>query len=295
MMRGTTVLFLSSLMVVMTMASAAEYEVVLEDFSSPKLSWSTFGDDHMGGPSHGDFRIGNGVGVYDGRVGFLPRIAGPGFIKLDGSSSFDDISTCRAIKLVARSTTPSYQGFRLSFGTEHDPVTQMPYIKGHKAHFYLDASVPSTGFQTVLIPFHDFSLDWDPRTGDAVVPCRDDVEFCPDLATLQDIKKLAILGEGAAGDVNLEMQTISAVECGQEPMNFMNFPKDVQFVEYEYTAEGRSFFGVPFFLMAAAAIVGALYWKQKKQQRTAPNFYQAVETIDTTPHEAGYSLELAET
>lgn len=276
-------------------------EVLLEDFSAPKLAWSTINDDMFGGKSTGTFRIegAEGVGIYEGHVHNLTRIQGPGFIKLDGGpSTMPDVSTCTGIQLVVRSTTPEYRGFRFSFGLEHDPAARVDFIRGHKAWFFvMDMDdLPEGEFQTVYISFSSFSKDWDPRTGDAIETCQEREEYCPDLETLQDLHKIAILGEGVAGPVHLELKSIKAVGCGGEVMGYIKNRNVVNtYASYEWTAsEGNpnsAFFAFSFVGMVVA---GVLYRKHQQKQHPQ-NYYQAVLVLDeeTTPQEAGYSLEMS--
>jgi len=214
-MRSVSFLRFAGLAAASTPASGDD--VAIESFSSPRLSWTTTNDPVMGGRSTSEFHVDDsaGVGVFDGRVEIVPSLQAPGFINLEASGRFPDVSACQALALVVNSTTSDYQGYRVSFGTKHDPASWMPWIRGFKTHMSLE---PAEGVQTVTLPFANFTLKWDPATGDALEACADNAELCPDAATLRDMEKLSIMGEGVAGRVHLEIESIAATGCsGAEP------------------------------------------------------------------------------
>jgi len=195
----------------------ASSDVLIESFSSPRLDWKTRNDPVMGGQSTASFTLQKDVGIFEGDVKIVPFLKAPGFIKLEGKpkgSSFPDVS---ALKFVARSTTSDYQGYRVSFGTQHNPATKMPFIGGFKAHFFLEPSTNTTtkdnSFQELVIPFDNFTVDWDPATGDALVSCQDNPKYCPDSKTLENMQVISFMGEGVEGHVHLELQSISATQC----------------------------------------------------------------------------------
>lgn len=66
---------------------------------------------------------------------------------------------------------------------------------------------------TIDVPFDDFTVRWDDATGDPIVTCEQDEKYCPDLETLQDMKAIQIWGEGVAGKVHLEIESIAASGC----------------------------------------------------------------------------------
>ena len=65
----------------------------------------------------------------------------------------------------------------------------------------------------MVIPFDDFSAKWDPGTGDKLVSCSEDLQYCPDAKTLENMETLSIWGEGKAGSVHLRVKSIAAVGC----------------------------------------------------------------------------------
>ena len=75
-------------------------------------------DPVMGGQSTGTWKLDSaGFGVFDGQVVDVPSLKAPGFIKAAADGSFPDASAAASGNLVleVRSSTPDYQGFRVSF------------------------------------------------------------------------------------------------------------------------------------------------------------------------------------
>ena len=73
--------------------------------------------------------------------------------------------------------------------------------------------------QVVSVPFNHFSSDWSDYTGacDTKDPdgtqhycCNQKADVCPQPTNLAEITNLAIWGEGAEGDVHLEIEWIAA-------------------------------------------------------------------------------------
>jgi hypothetical protein len=184
--------------------------VVLEDFSSPTHTWTEMNDPVMGGKSSGTFLVEGGVGHFQGEVVDVPFLHAPGFIQSRTTDhvAFPDMIHCKALQFVVRSRA-DYQGYRVSFGNAHAPGGKM-FAYGYKANLELDGG---DDVQTVTIPFHQFTDFWDDATGDPIHTCQEDERFCPDEYTLQNVKRLAVWGEGVVGKVDLEIQKIQAVGC----------------------------------------------------------------------------------
>ena len=121
-----------------------------------------------------------------------------------------DVSSCNALQLVARSTV-SYGGYRVSFGDRLGPPLMLPRRRGYQASFEL----PAGDMTTVTIPFNQFTLWWDGATGEALKTCDENPEYCPDAASLRNMKMITIGGQGVPGPVHLEVESISAVGCSE--------------------------------------------------------------------------------
>merc|ERR1712230_127614 len=80
---------------------------------------------------------------------------------------------------------------------------------GHKANF----KAPKDKFETVQIPFTDFTDCWDDGTGEAIKTCADDAKYCPDEGTLSNMQTMSVWAEGKEGDVHLEIKSVVATGC----------------------------------------------------------------------------------
>jgi len=176
-------------------------------------------DPVMGGISSGTWSVNEEeqFGVMVGTVRDVPSLHAPGFIKAYADGIFNDASEALEGDLVLklRSSTSEYTGFRVTFaaGTltpEHACAGGgvVPFSKGcFKSKFVVE---PGTEFSEVRIPFNSFSDHWSPATGDQLTTCAEDASVCPTAKDLSGIKRIEVWGEGIAGDVNLEVKSISA-------------------------------------------------------------------------------------
>jgi len=193
----------------------ASQEIVLNDFTGDKnqRSWSQQNDPVMGGRSTGTFSVRNGMGVFNGTVAIVPSLKAPGFIKAtasEGSSAYSDVSACKGMGLYFKNSI-AYDGFRMSFGNARATKCGKFFAYGYKTNF---GPVPaSSELQTIVFPWGNFSDCWDDATGDPIHTCDSDPEFCPDKPALQDLKSMSIWAEGKEGDVHMEIQKVTAVEC----------------------------------------------------------------------------------
>jgi hypothetical protein len=73
--------------------------------------------------------------------------------------------------------------------------------------------------QVVSVPFNHFSYDWSDYTGACTTKdptgvqhycCDQKPEVCPQAANLAEITNIAVWGEGAQGDLHLEIAWIAA-------------------------------------------------------------------------------------
>lgn len=195
---------------------ADQTTILLEDFAEPKHKWRQMNDPVMGGRSTGTFSIANGVGLFEGTVVDVPKLKAPGFIKVASQDVtfkriYPDVSSCKALQLTIKSSV-FYDGYRVGFGLAHPPDGKF-FAWGYKA----DLKLPKTEeFVTIRIPWNDFSDEWDDATGDAITTCKQDPRYCPDQKTLQDMKTISLWAKGVAGEVRLEVRSISAVGCSPD-------------------------------------------------------------------------------
>merc|ERR1712070_447038 len=173
--------------------------------------WFAMNDPVMGGKSKATFAIENEAAVFDGAVAIVPSLQAPGFCTMEHSRiTFPDISDADALQVVARQTS-NYQGWRFTIGdAPRNPDSGAPFFV--KGQYKANAAIPvSDEFQTVTIPFTDFTYKWSDTTGEPTVKCVDDASVCPDAEHLKAPKQLAITAEGLEGSFHLEVKSITAV------------------------------------------------------------------------------------
>jgi len=174
----------------------------------------------MGGTSSGFFVVDftKKIGIFHGKVEPVPAINNaPGFIKVETikGEPWPDVSSCRGLELTLRSSTISYKGFRLSFGDKAEPGAT--HIYGFKSDLSIDPFLPedAEGFRTIQVPFDNFTVKWDPRTGNALEKCSSaNQEYCPDESSKKELSTIALWGEGVGGTVDLEIRSLTAYGCG---------------------------------------------------------------------------------
>eukprot|EP00586_Coscinodiscus_wailesii_P000275 CAMPEP_0172484482 /NCGR_PEP_ID=MMETSP1066-20121228/11975_1 /TAXON_ID=671091 /ORGANISM="Coscinodiscus wailesii, Strain CCMP2513" /LENGTH=496 /DNA_ID=CAMNT_0013249059 /DNA_START=97 /DNA_END=1587 /DNA_ORIENTATION=- len=186
--------------------------VIIESFGDePKHAWFGLNDPVMGGMSTGTATVTGGIGVFEGEVMDVPRLDAPGFIAMMTRGGwFPDVSSCTGLKMTLKSLV-DYGGYHVSFGNNH-PAGAMPYARGYKTKF----DAPVGAFGDVYLPFMSFSDYWSPYTGDQVVKCSEDNQYCPDESTLKNLMRFEIMAEGVAGKVSLEIKSIEATECSDD-------------------------------------------------------------------------------
>ena len=182
-------------------------EIILESFSDPVHSWNAMNDPVMGGESYSTVTIQDKLGIFEGEVVDVPFLHAPGFITMRGEGEYPDVSSCDSLRLTARSSEP-YSGYRISFGQKTVPGNHHAF--GFKADFN---PLVSSDMGDIDIPFKDFTVRWNDATGDPIVSCAEDENFCPDVSTLQNMKTISVWGEGVAGKVHLEIESIKAIGC----------------------------------------------------------------------------------
>ena len=99
------------------------------------------------------------------------------------------------------------------FGKARAPHGKM-FAFGYKANLEpVSLEATAEEWATIVIPFTNFTDFWDDATGDAIQTCHDNALYCPDGKALSNLKTIAVWGEGVAGKLSLEIQSLSAVGC----------------------------------------------------------------------------------
>ncbi|GMH55903.1 hypothetical protein TrRE_jg8414 [Triparma retinervis] len=165
-------------------------------------------DPVMGGQSNSDYKVVDDLLQWDGEVKIVPSLKAPGFANLVTSKSYMDkfpsAEGATHITLVMKTSTPDYQGFKVSVAAN----TINPQFKCHKADFFVtpDTPVDDAGYYHVQVPYTEFSNNWSSYTGEAIVKCVDDESVCPTEKDKKKIQQLGLWAEGAAGVFNVDLK-----------------------------------------------------------------------------------------
>lgn len=209
-------------------ASALAADIKLATFDGADdttASWKNQNDPVMGGASTSSFDV--TTGTFEGTCAIVGFLKAPGFAKIIGSRSFADITGLDNIVLKVKSSTPSYQGFKIAFAAPGIPKTSLYGGSSYKAGFKLTSS---TDWQLVSVPLTQFSYDWSGFTGDCDTKDPDQFgrkgpqhyccdksglepskpEVCVDAKFLNKINDLEVWAEGVEGDFNIQIESIGA-------------------------------------------------------------------------------------
>mmetsp|Transcript_21753 Transcript_21753/g.60595 ORF Transcript_21753/g.60595 Transcript_21753/m.60595 type:complete len:206 (-) Transcript_21753:490-1107(-) len=202
-----SVVFAIAATLVVTLSSA-NADILLQDFTSGPSGWEVKTDEVIpGGSSSGALFVASDRSYFDGTVQYQPFIYGPGFVKIVGTKSFPDISSCAAIEVTINSPV-GYNGYYIAFG-DVPPTPDMPIPVEWRA------AIPISGSDqnAYTIPLSEFSDNHDFITGDAIIPCADDPSVCPPLDVLSNIQFMEVWAQGVDGTFYTDLFTIKAVGC----------------------------------------------------------------------------------
>ncbi len=203
-----------------TTAYAADmaYLATFDGSSKTTFKWKDLNDPVMGGVSSSTWDIDTNKtksAIWNGEVRIVPSLNAPGFCNAETTNwfaKFNDVSQYSHLLIRAKTNTPGYLGFKVSFAAD----TLNPQFKSYKAPF----NVTSADYQTIAIPFSDFSNDWSAYTGrcDTKDPTgkqhkcctKANPEVCPTKKNLKDISQVGLWTEGVAGKFNLQILWIGA-------------------------------------------------------------------------------------
>lgn len=201
-------------------AARDDGKITIEDFSKPGHTWKAQNDPVMGGQSYSTVTVVNNTLDFVGACEIVPFLNAPGFIKAEAGSEFGvrkldmgadapwaDVSSCQGLEITGMADS-DYAGFRISFGTAKPPQGKF-FARGYKANYHPSVGTPSA----VQLPFTNFTDFWDDATGDAIKTCADSKDYCPDQATLQNMKTFSFWAEGVEGHVHLTITSVSGYGC----------------------------------------------------------------------------------
>jgi len=168
-------------------------------------------------------------------------------VAMNARGVFPDLRSCDGLKIVAKqqqqtnsgssSEQPKndyYDGFKIDIGYTKFEGSVFGY--GYRASLNmmglededvissnvnvarassLSSDIDNDGFQTVIIPFEDFTVDWDWNTGEVVTSCQEDEQYCIDEQTLKDMETFTITALGSTNGVaqELHIQSIAGTGC----------------------------------------------------------------------------------
>ena len=220
MYRTLTLLCLLPTALLVDISSSTSVTLVTFDGKIPHI-FRELNDPVMGGRSNGTWtESGNGYGTLDGYVNTVPKLHAPGFIEAwsDDGHFADASSTVGGdLVLTVRSSTPNYEGFRVSFAagalSPGFSCAAGGSIIGSRGCYKSRFTVPKTSngeWATVRIPFSNFTDKWSSYTGDPTKTCDEDSSCCVTASKLGKIQALGFWGEGKEGKVHLEVKSVVA-------------------------------------------------------------------------------------
>merc|ERR1712048_80618 len=195
-----------------TILAASAIDLTTFDDAS---NWKPLIDPVMGGQSTATVSVSDGVGILDGEVKIVPSLNAPGFITAQADLKVDASSAIGGdLVMKVKTTTPDYTGYKISFAASSlNPTlacaTGGSFALGRgcfKAPFTMPAG---DDFSEIRIPLNEFSDKWSSATGELTTLCKDDASVCPSAKKLKNVQRVAIWGEGAAGKVHIEVDSIS--------------------------------------------------------------------------------------
>merc|ERR1711957_470850 len=110
------------------------------------------------------------------------------------ANNYPSISSCKNLALTVKSNT-KYAGYRVSFGSQHANCGHF-FAWGHKAPF----TAPS----------------------DIIKSCAEFPEYCPSEDLKKNINSISIWAEGVEGEVDLLIKDISATDCTESELRFLD-------------------------------------------------------------------------
>jgi len=217
------------------LAPVSVADVTLATFDGAEQTTSTWvvkNDPVMGGGSSSNFTTtADSTAYFQGTCRIVTFLNAPGFAKVIGSKNYGDVTGTNAFALKVRSTTPEYKGFKLAWSATDVPTVGPQFGPKVDGSYKADFSITGTDWQVVEVPFTMFSYDWSQYTGtcnfkdpdtdygaglqhyccpeSGLTPSK--AEVCVDSKYLNVVKTLEIWAEGAEGDFNIEIESITAV------------------------------------------------------------------------------------
>jgi hypothetical protein len=201
----------------LVLAARAPAGVTLFEFTDSSKPWQVTDDPVMGGVSHSNFSVVDGVGIWAGEVKIVPYLKAPGtcqseadkFEKVD-CSDFDAIE----INLVSKGALKQFQASWTGPFVPTPPHSPRYRRSAYKAMF----NVSGTGeLETLVVPMTAFTSSYSDYTGDctdhgAICCSPQHPEVCPSPKTKSSITDVGIDAQGTVGKFELHIKSIRAVK-----------------------------------------------------------------------------------
>ena len=246
------VMRLPLLLLLLTAARGDRVPLVFHPDGMQASDWSFTADPVMGGRSDGSYRVDATGLTMEGTVRTVPSLNGPGFIKVQtkGWREFPDASACTHVGIVAKSLGRGYSGWRFGFGDSKAPGSSR-HARGHKTTF----ADPGADFTNVSMPFTSFSNYWNAATGDNIVECADDAQYCPKEEHLKNLGTISVWAEGVNGEVSLTIKEFFLDGCGGKARREEGETNVLGYTKSPRSDGHRHGSGVPILMSASMAVV----------------------------------------
>merc|ERR1719361_3313568 len=161
-----------------------------------------------------------------------PSLNAPGFITGQADMKVDASSAMGGdLVMKVRTTTPDYAGYKVSFAASTINPTLACSAGGSfalaRGCFKAPFTVPAgDDFTEIRIPLNEFSDKWSSATGEPTTLCSDDPSVCPTANKLKNVQRVSIWGEGTAGKVYIEVDSV-ALEPPAAPLSSVDLASDV--------------------------------------------------------------------
>jgi len=288
---AATTIFLSSLSYIncnaYENAGYADNKILLEDFSTSSVDhdqhhvWEELNDSVVGGSSTGIFKVKHieniSIGHFIGHVRYTKSLQGPGFVRmktLNGEKNWPDVSMCQGFELNVKSHS-DYTGFGISIG-RYEKSDYSVFQFGYKANMEIPKSANQEAIPNIVhVPFTDFTHLWDHITGNALITCEENEEYCPDVNTLRNLYSFVIWGEGVEGAVDLEIYNIQAYGCAgsyedsntkNEGITLNNKIENDTNPSNHTSVSSSSFLAMSKSVAILGLIIGAIAWTRRFRQ-----------------------------
>lgn len=136
-------------------------------------------------------------------------------VTMGARGKFPNLSTCDGLLFEVKTTGVEYDGYKVDFGYKKLPDSVFGF--GFRASLTMPPSTAiatTSPFTNVVIPFGNFTLDWDWNDGTTTTSCEEEASYCPDRSTLQNLETITLSAVGATNGVaRLHIRSIHGTGC----------------------------------------------------------------------------------